>query len=312
MDPVIIAGSSNIPLAEAIAQALGIALGERILTRAPDGELQVDIQANVRAGDVFLIQSTAPPPDPNLMELMLLADTCRRAGANHITALAPYLAYSRQDRSASGRRAAAAHLIADLLRSAGLGRIVAVDLHTTSIESAFGIALEHLSAVKLLSRAIAGRVPADSIVVAPDTGAVRLAEQYARGLGLPMAIVHKMRISSEEVVARSLIGQVQGRTPLIVDDMISTGATIEAALRFLLASGSAPNATVAATHGILVGPAVKRLAALPIKRLLVTDSLPIAPDLPLPIEVITLAPLLAEVISRLHSGKSLDDLIDSI
>jgi ribose-phosphate pyrophosphokinase len=172
--------------------------------------------------------------------------------------------------------------------------------------------LEHLSAVKLLGHALAEQVPSDAIVVAPDMGAIRLAEQYARLLNLPMAIVHKMRISSEEVVARSLIGDVKGRTPLIVDDMIATGATIEAALKFLLANGSASTAIVAATHGLLVGPAVKRLAALPIKRLLLTDSLSLPAGLPLPLEVITLAPLLAEVISRLHSGASLNDLIDNL
>jgi len=310
MDAVLIAGSSNPPLAQEIAHLLGVTLGNRILTRAPDGELQVEIRETVRARDVFLIQPTAPPPDQNLMELMLLADTCRRAGANHITAIAPYFAYARQDRSASGLRAVAAHLIAELLRNAGLGRIVAVDLHTTSIESAFGIALEHLSAVTLLSKALVGRVPADSIVVAPDMGAVRLAEQYARALNLPMAIIHKLRISSEEVVAHTLIGQVQGRTPLIVDDMIVTGATIEAALKLLLASGSRADVTVAATHGLLVGPAATRLAALPIKRLLVTDSILIPSGLPLPIEITSLAPLLAEVISRLHSGKSLSDLLE--
>jgi ribose-phosphate pyrophosphokinase len=150
--------------------------------------------------------------------------------------------------------------------------------------------------------------PADSIVVAPDMGALRLAERYGRALGLPIAIVAKVRVSDEEVVAQNVIGEVQGRTPLIVDDMIITGATVEAALHAVLAVGAVRNATVVATHGLFVGQAASRLRALPITRLLVTDSTAIAPALALPIEVVTLAPLLAQVISRLHAGEPLGDL----
>jgi len=285
-----------------------VPLGQRRLARSPDGELRVEIQENVRARDVFLVQPTGPPLDRNLMELLFLADACRRAGANQVTAVMPYFGYARQDRSASGQQALGARLMPDLLRMAGVGRVVAVDLHTTAVESAFGVALEHVSAVNLLCSALAPP-PAGSIVVAADMGALRLAERYGRALDLPIAIVAKVRVSDEEVVAHNVIGEVRGRKPLIVDDMIITGATIEAALNAVVALGAVPNATVVATHGLFVGQAASRLRTLPITSLLVTDSTEIASVLELPIQVVTLAPLLTQVIARLHAGEPLGDLI---
>ena len=307
VDTVIVSGSGNVPLATAIAKALALPLGKRTLTRTPDGELHVEIQ-NVRARDVFLVQPTGPPLDQNLMELFFLADACRRSGANHITAIVPYFGYARQDRSASGQQAIGARLIADLLRIAGVGRLVVVDLHTPSLESAFGIGLEHFSAIGLFCDAIAPP-PADGVLVAPDMGALRLAERYARILNLPIAIIAKVRITAEQVVARSLIGDVRGKTPIIVDDMIITGGTIEAALNAVVAAGAIPSATVVATHGLFVGSSGARLAALPIKRLLVTDSVQLPAELKLPIEVISLAPMLAQVITRLHAGEPVSDLL---
>jgi ribose-phosphate pyrophosphokinase len=307
VETVILSGSGNLPLATATAKTLALPLGQRSLTRSPDGELRVEIQ-NVRARDVFLVQPTGPPLDQNLIELLFLADACRRAGANHITAIIPYFGYARQDRSENGKQAIGARLIADLLRTVGVGRVVAVDLHTRSLESAFAIGLEHLSAIGLLCNAIAPP-PANSVLVAADMAALRLAERYATILNLPIAIIAKVRITAEEVVARNLIGDVKGRIPVIVDDIIITGRTIEAALNAVVAAGAIPSATVVASHGLFVGSAGERLAALPIKRLLVTDSVETPTGLKLPIEVISLAPLLGQVISRLHSGEPLDDLL---
>lgn len=308
MDLAIFSGSGNLPLAKAIATQLGVTLGGRLIKRSPDEELRVEIQENLRARDVFLVQPTGPPLDKNLMELVFLADACRRSGANHVTAIVPYFGYARQDRSASGQQALGARLIPDLLRTAGVGRVVSVDLHSTSIESAFGMALDHLSAVSLLCKGI-GEARLDGILVAADMGALRLAERYARVLNLPIGIVGKIRISDEEVVARSVIGEVRGRTPIIVDDMILTGGTVEAALNAVIGAGATANATVVATHGLFVGSAAKRLAALPIERIVVSDSVQISPDLKLPIEVVSLAPMLAQTISRLHKGDPLGDLI---
>lgn len=307
METVLFSGSGNLALAKAIAKALALPLGKSTITRSPDGELLVEVQ-NVRARDVFLVQPTGPPLDRNLMELLFLADACRRSGANHVTAVIPYFGYARQDRSHSGQQAIGARLVAELLRTAGVGRVVAVDLHSPSLESACAIGLEHLSAIGLLCDAIAPP-PANSVLVAADMAALRLAERYARILKLPIAIVAKVRVSAEEVVARNLIGEVQGRTPIIVDDIIITGATIEAALKAVVATGAIPRATVVASHGLFVGSASERLAALPIKRLLVTDSVELPTGLKLPIEVISLAPLLAQVILRLHAGEPLDDLL---
>ncbi len=307
MDTVIVSGSGNLKLATAIAKTLALPLGKCSLTRSPDGELRVEIQ-NVRARDVFLVQPTGPPIDQNLIELLFLADACRHSGANHVTAIIPYFGYARQDRSDNGQQAIGARLVADLLRTAGIGRVVAVDLHTRSLESAFAIGLEHLSAIGLFCDAIAPP-PADSVLVAADMAALRLAERYARILNLPVAIVAKVRITAEEVVARNVIGEVRGRTPIIVDDIIITGRTIEAALNAVVAAGAIPSATVVATHGLFVGSAGERLAALPIKRLLVTDSVEHPTGLKLPIEVISLAPLLGQALSRLQAGEPLDDLL---
>jgi ribose-phosphate pyrophosphokinase len=307
MEADILSGSANVPLARAIAKELGLTPGERKLARSPDGEVRVEIQ-NVRARDVFLVQPTGPPPDQNLIELLFLADACRRAGANHVTAIIPYFGYARQDRNDNGQQAIGARLIADLLRTAGVGRVVAVDLHSRSLESAFAIGLEHLSAIGLFCNAIEPR-PTNGVLVAADMAALRLAERYATILKLPIAIVAKVRISAEEVVARNLIGDVKGRTPIIVDDIVITGRTIEAALKSVVDAGAIPDVTVVASHGLFVGSAGERLSALPIKRLLVTDSVKTPAGLKLPIEVISLAPLLADAISRLHSGEPLGDVL---
>lgn len=307
MNLAIFAGSGNVPLAEAVAKATGTSLGRRLLARTPDGELQVEIQENVRAADVFLVQPTGPPLDQNLMELFFLADACRRAGANHITAITPYFGYARQDRSANGQQALGARLVPDLLRSAGIGRVVAVDLHTASIESAFGVALEHLSSVPLFLGEF-NHASAENVVVAPDMGAFRVAERYANAWKLPLAIVAKVRVSNDRVIAQNLIGDVCGRKPIIIDDMIITGATIEAAFKKVMGAGAVGEATVIATHGLFTGTAGLRLAALPIARLLVSDSLELASHGQVPIERISLAPLLSQTVLRLHAGEPLGDL----
>lgn len=309
MNLAIFSGGANPPLADATAEILGIASGRSDIARFPDGELHVEIQQSVRASDVYLIQPTGPPPDRNLFELLFLADACRRAGAAELTAVIPYFGYARQDRRARGREAVGARLVADMLGTAGFNRIVAVDLHTTTLEGTIGVAVEHLTAIGRLGNALSASLSPDSVVVSPDLGAVKLAERYARMFGLPMAAVHKVRISGEQVQAQGLIGDVRGRNPVIVDDMISTAGTMAAAAEILLQAGCKPDITVAATHGLFVGPALARLKPLPIRRLLVSDSLKIPSDTGLPIEVVNLAPLLAEAISRLHLGESLSDLI---
>jgi ribose-phosphate pyrophosphokinase len=250
---------SNVSLAASVAEQLETPLGRRLVYRFPDGELHVELQESVRGHDVYLIQSTSPPVEAHLLELWLLADACRRAGAAHLTTVVPYFGYARQDRRASGREPVGARLIADLCAASGLQRLVAVDLHSAALEGFFAVPVEHLSAVALLAEAVRSLFPANTVVVAPDLGAVKLAERYGRCLHLPMAIVDKERLSGEEVRVRRVVGRVEGCPMLVVDDMISTGGTVQAAIEALLAAGCAPEVTVAVSHGLFVGPVVERL-----------------------------------------------------
>ncbi|MBW3632447.1 MAG: ribose-phosphate pyrophosphokinase [Chloroflexi bacterium] len=309
MNLSIFAGSSNPMLAEGMAAALGISLGERVLERYPDGELHVEIMESVRGRDVFLIQPTAPPVEEHLIELLLLADACHRAGASRLTAVVPYFGYARQDRRVSGRQPVGARVVADLLGTSAVERVVAVDLHSPAVEAALPVPLEHLSAVPLLAEAAREPGRDDRVVVAPDLGATKLAEQYATLLNLPVAIVHKTRLGGDSVIVRRITGQVRDRVPIVVDDIIGTGGTIEAAVDAVLQAGGRPDVTIVATHALLMGPALDRLIRLPLRRLIVTDSVQLPDVLPVAHEVVSLAPLLATTIARLHSGESLEDLI---
>ncbi|MGO9603590.1 MAG: ribose-phosphate diphosphokinase [Candidatus Binataceae bacterium] len=309
MKIVIAAGSGNPPLADAVAERLGTRVCRAVLNRFPDTELHVEIDESVRGCDVYLVQPTGPPVDTHLMELLFLADACRRAGAARLTGIVPYFGYARQDRRAKGREAIGGRLAADLLGTVGLNRILAVDLHTVSLEGFFGVPLEHLSAVPLLANAIEELVTDNTVIVAADLGAAKLAERYAELLRRPMAIVHKIRQSGEQVKVQAVVGEVGGRKPIIVDDMISTGGTIAAAASALLAGGCLPEIAVVATHALLVGPAIVRLAALPLKRMVVTDSLPIPAHGSLQLHVTSLAPMLAEAVSRLNVGESIAGLL---
>jgi ribose-phosphate pyrophosphokinase len=302
-------GLANPPLAHAIAEKLGVALRGRAIQRFPDTELNVELTDTVRNCDVYLVQPTGPPVDQNLVELLFMGDACWRAGASKITAVTPYFGYARQDRRAKGREAIGARLVADLLKAARISRSVAIDLHSPSLESVFSLPVEQLSAIDVLGSVLRDLMPSDGVVVAPDLGAVKLAQRYAQLLSLPMAVVHKVRTSAETVEVRSVIGEVRGRAPIVVDDMISTGGTIAAAITALVAAGASTEVLVAATHGLLTGSAVERLRPLPLKRLLVTDSLLVPKPANFPINTVSVAPLLADAIARLHLGRSLGGLI---
>jgi len=309
MNLVLLAGSANPPLAAEVAARLGVGLAEREASRFPDGEMHIEIRASVRGADVYLLQPTAPPVEDHLFQLLLLADACRRAGAARLTAIVPYMGYARHDRRASGREPVGARVVADLLATTGLRRLVAVDLHSTALEGVFGLPLEHLSAVPLLAAELKLLAPENGVVVAPDLGAVKLAERYARFLQLPVAVVHKHRLTGAEVSVRGITGEVRDRAPLLVDDMITTGGTIDAAIRALREAGSSPPAAVAATHGLFVGDAPKKLGLLHLREVVVSDSVLPPESNGLPLRRVSLAPLLAEAIRRLHQDRSLTDLI---
>jgi len=276
--------------------------------RFPDGELR-PIMLGVRGDDVFVVQPTGPPVNDHLVELLLLIDACRRAGAGRVTAVVPYFGYARQDRRNRDGQAIGARVVAATIASAGADRLVVIDPHTVVLEAMFAIPVETLTAVSAIANTLLPAVTPDAVVVAPDLGAVKLAERYASLLGLSVVIVRKTRMSGTTVRAEELVGQVDGRPAIVVDDMISSGATIEAAVRLLLDNGARPDVVVAATHGLFVGEAVERLAKLPLRRLVVTDSLSGVESHALPVEETSIAPLLATAIGRLHGDEPVGELL---
>jgi ribose-phosphate pyrophosphokinase len=302
-------GSANPALAAEVGRRLGTPLAGAVLDRFPDGELHVELRESVRGRRVFLLQPTSPPVERHLLELLLLADACRRAGARERIAVIPYFGYARQDRRAAGRTPIGARLVADLLEVSGVDGVVVLDLHSRAAEGFFAMPAEHLSAVPLLADRMRPAVGQDAIVVAPDLGAVRLANRYGQILGCPVATIYKQRVSGHEVKVQQVVGDVRDRRPFIVDDMISTGGTVAAAVRALLAAGCRPDVTVVATHGVFTERAADVLRELPIGRLLTTDSVAPGRSLALPVDVVSVAPPLAEVIARLDRDASLGDLV---
>jgi ribose-phosphate pyrophosphokinase len=290
----IVAGSASTALAGATAARLGVELAPTVLERFPDGELRPAVD-DVRADDVYVVQATGPPVNEHLVELLLLLDATRRAHAGRVTAVIPYFGYARQDRRTCPGQAVAAPVIADAIAMAGADGVVLVDPHTTALDAMIRLPVETLTAVPVLADALVPIVPADAVLVAPDLGGVKLAEAYAAILDRPVAVVRKVRVSGTAVQATELVGDVGGRPVIIVDDMISTGATIEAAAHLLLTHDALPDITVAATHGLLVGDACERLSRLPLRALLVTNSI-------VPSAGATIAPLVADAIGRLHRG----------
>lgn len=310
MELTVVEGSSNAPLATAVREALGLAKAGCVVQRFPDGELQAEVTANARGHDVYIVQGTHPPVGEHLLELLLLADTYRRAGAGRVTAISPYLGYTRQDRRSRGRESLGARLMADLLQAGRLDRLVTVDLHAPAVEGCFAMPVEHLTAVPLLAQAARPADGTDAVVVSPDLGAVKMAERYAGHLGMPLVLVHKQRVSGSAVQAHGLVGDVRGKSLIVVDDMISTAGTVEAATNAAIEAGALPGPTVVATHGLLVGPAIERLSKLRPSRVVTSDSVPApATPPPFPLQRPSLAPLLAETVRRLHEGKAILDLV---
>ena len=303
----LIAGGGHPQMAQAIARELGVELTPVTLARYPDAEL-VRIDGSIRNGDIYIVQPTPPSPEPHLIELLLIADAARRAGAARICAVTPYVGYSRQDRRAAGdRTAVGGRVVANMVDSGGFDRFVTVDLHQPAMEGFFSTPVEHIEAFGPLLEALREASPRGT-VVAPDVGAAKLADRFAEALSLPMAVVHKTRLSGTEVVATRVTGDVAGRTPIIVDDMITTGGTVRAAVEAVTSAGAHGPVTVAVTHGIFSAEAPARLAGLGIERLIATDTVPITSDGIPGLQVVSIAPMLAETIRRLHDGSSIAHL----
>jgi ribose-phosphate pyrophosphokinase len=299
----IVSGSANPGLASAIANHLGVESDGCSLERFPDGELRPTVE-NACGSDVYVIQPTSPPVNEHIVELLLLLDACRRARAARVTAVVPYFGYARQDRRTTPGQALGSAVVMDAIAAAGADRLVVVDPHTPALEAVCRIPVETLSAVPALSGELAGELPERAVVVAPDLGAVKLAERYAAVLHGPVAVVRKQRESGSAVAALDIAGDVRGRPVVIIDDMITTGATIQAAVELLRVRGAAHDIVVAATHGLLVHAAASRLHELELRHVLVTDTVAVKTAGTL-IRVCSIAPMLADAIACLHADQPL-------
>ncbi|MBF6095651.1 ribose-phosphate diphosphokinase [Nocardia cyriacigeorgica] len=296
----VLPGSAGEALASGISELLGVPVTECVVGRYPDGELRPRVE-QVRGRDVFVVQSTSPPVGERLMELLLLLDACRRAGAGRLTAVVPYFGYARHDRLELPGQSVGVKVAADAIAQAGADRIVVVDPHTPALAAVCPVPVEVVSAVPLLAEQIA---PAwtEAVVVAPDLAAAALAERYAQTMRESVALVRKFRVDQHRVSAREILGEIAGHRVVVVDDMICSGATIEATVALL--RNHATDIAVAATHGPLAPGASERLRRLGLRRIVVTDSVvPAAAGSPF--EVCPLAPVLAETIAALHCGEPL-------
>lgn len=312
MQITLYAGSAVPALAQQVARLLGLSLGDSSLEHFPDGEVHVRLKDSVRGHDVYIIQSTCPPVNESIMELLVLLDGCRRAAAKRITAVIPYYGYARQEKKSQGREPITARLVADLLTASGADRVLTLDIHAPAIQGFFSIEMDNLTATPLLVDYLC-RFPRDNlVVVAPDAGRVKVAEKFARALGLPMGVLVKQRLSGEEVEVRQVIGEVAGRRAIIVDDIISTGGTIERAVEAVTRAGAKPGAIVVAVHPLLVGEAVTRLNRTSITDLVVTDSVPLTREkltaLNARVHVQSIAGLLAETIRSLSEDRPISPL----
>lgn len=311
MPPCIIAGSASYELARRVAEYGEIEQIGAKLTRFADSEIHIKLEQSVRGRDAYVIQSTSEPANENLMELLILLDTLRRASAGRITAITPYYGYARQDRKSTGREPITAKLVANLITTAGADRILALDLHSPAIQGFFDIGMDHSTAAKLLAADLKPRLPTNSVIVSPDTGGVKRADQFVKALGLPLAILHKRRASEESVEMAAVIGDVAGCVPVIVDDIIATGGTIRKAVETLVAAGALPDARVVATHGVFAGDAARNLTHPAISEVVVTDTIEPRPEVvrALPnLRVVGIGHLLADCVNRLHTGLSLSEL----
>jgi ribose-phosphate pyrophosphokinase len=309
----VFSGRANIALAEKIAQHLGDSLGRATLSNFPDGEISVRIDEDVRGRDIFLVQPTCPPVNENLMELLIMIDSFKRASATRITAVLPYYGYARQDRKDVGRVPISAKLVADLLTTAGANRVLALDLHAAQIQGFFNIPVDHLFASPVINEFIRGLsiAPSDLVVLSPDEGSIKKALMHQKKLGGAIAIVDKRRSSATETKQANLIGcPLEGKVAVIFDDMISTAGSVVGAAHVAKRNG-AREIYVCATHGVLCGQAIERLRDAPIRQIVVTDSIPVPPNKQLPnLTILSVSRLLADAIERIHYDRSVSELFE--
>jgi ribose-phosphate pyrophosphokinase len=301
-DLAVFAGRANPRLAAAIAGELGEHTAACIVERFPNGEVAVRLLESVRRKEVFLVQPTSPPVNEHLVELLALADACRRGAAGHITAIVPYLGYGRADKRHDRPEPIMGRVVANLLEGVGIGHVVTVDPHTPQIEGFFQAPLDLLTAVPAVCRSLGDWLPAGAAVVSPDVGRVPLATQYAQCLGLPVVVLHKRRVSGAETEVTHVAGDVSLRACLIVDDIISTGGTVSESVKALLKAGARPEIIVAATHGLFLPGAREKLTHPAVRRVFVTDTVAVTQKDWAQLHVVTVAPLIASALERLLAG----------
>ena len=303
------AGSSHQELAGQVAQHLGVELGQVHLSKFRSGELYAQFPDSVRGVDVYLLQSFSPPINDHFVELLLMVDALKRSSAGRINVIIPYFGYGRQEKQGEAREPISAKVVADVLTSVGAHRVITVDLHASAIQGFFDIPLDHLTALHVLGDEVRKMNLADAVVVSPDAGRAKTAEKFAAILDLPMAIMHKGRPKHNEAVITHLIGDVKGKTPLVIEDMIDTGGTITQVVDILVEMGARQNAVLCATHGVFSPPADERLRHPAIHKVLVTDTLPLPAHMKgLSIQVLPIAPLLAKAIGRVHYNLALSNM----
>ena len=304
------AGNSNRPLAEAIAAKLNTALGAIEVGKFSHGETSVHIAETVRGRDLFIIQSTSTPVNDNLMELLIMIDAAKRASAGRITAVMPYFGYARQDRKARSRDPITAKLVADLLTSAGADRVLTMDLHAAQIQGFFNIPVDNLLGGPTLYNYFAEHMDENFIVVSPDVGSVNRARKVAERLGCPMAIIDKRRPRANVMEVMNIIGNVEGKKCLLVDDMIDTGGTIVQGAQALVDAG-ATNIFACCTHAVLSGPAIDRIEKSPIEELVVLDTIYLPEEKRLPkMKILTTADIFAAAIENVYLDKPMSKIYD--
>lgn len=312
-------GTGNPELASKIADKLGVSLGEMKVTRFLDGEIYTQVEQSVRGDDVFVVQSAAEPVNEHLMELLIMIDTFVRASVRRLTVVTPYYFYGRQDRKVKPREPVTAKLVANLLTTAGAGRLLTVDLHSGQIMGFFDIPVDHLYAGPIIAEYLKKNVPMGegTVVVSPDVGGVTRARALAEFLNEPLAIITKRRPEPNRSEVTELIGDVSGKTAIMIDDLIDTGGSVISGARWLLERG-AREVYVACTHAVFSGDAVRRLEESPIKKVIVTDTIPLHPHSggtgdsaalgDSKIEVVTVSGILADAIKRIHLESSVSEL----
>jgi len=307
----VFSGNANLDLARDICEDLRIKLQDALVGRFSEGEIRVKINENVRGKDVFIIQPTCPPSNDNLMELLIMIDALRRASAQRITAVIPYFGYARQDRKDQPRVPITAKLVANLLTVAGSSRVLTMDLHAGQIQGFFDIPVDHLFSVGVFVDYFSKMNIKDLVAVSPDVGSIKMARAYAKRVSAGLAIIDKRRVSPEKAEAIHIMGEVENKNVIIVDDMIATGSSLIEAVEALKKAG-AKAIYAAITHGVLSGPAIQRIDQCKgLEKLLISDSIPLSEEKKHPkIQVLSVANLLAEAIKRIHNEESVSCLFD--